>query len=112
MKQVKFVQTTQSVYDALASKDSGTLYFIIDTQRIYKGSELYGATTVDQAIVDSIEASAITVDGSNVSLEGHTHSFGDIVKDQQTLDQVIGGIQQQLVGLEETLHIINNGEVQ
>ena len=47
-----------------------------------------------------------------MSLEGHTHSFGDIVKDQQTLDQVIGGIQQQLVGLEETLHIINNGEVQ
>ena len=72
--QVKFVQTTQSQYDAIATKESGTLYFTTDTKRIYKGSDLYAATAFDQLVADSIEASEITVDGENVSLEGHTHS--------------------------------------
>ena len=40
---VKFISVgLQSTFDALAIKDSLTLYWIQDTQRLYKGEKLYG----------------------------------------------------------------------
>lgn len=36
---VIFSATTQSVYDALTSKDNNTLYFVTDSGKIYKGSD-------------------------------------------------------------------------
>lgn len=72
----------------MSTRDSGALYFTSDTKRIYKGSDLFAATTFDQLVADSIEASEITVDGDNVSLEGHTHSFGDVTG----LSEALSGI--------------------
>ena len=43
---VKFISTTQAKYDALVSKDAGSLYFTSDTHRIYKGSELFSISDV------------------------------------------------------------------
>lgn len=44
---VKFIAVKlQSTYDALEVKDSLALYWIQDTQRIYKGSTLFGAGTI------------------------------------------------------------------
>ena len=76
-QQIQFIYLTQSDFDGLASKGN-KLYFTSDTKRIYRGSDLYAATSFDQLTFSSIEASAITVNGSAVSLEGHTHSASDI----------------------------------
>lgn len=45
---VKFIFGTKAQFDALATKDSGTIYFITDTRQIYKGNVLYdgGAASV------------------------------------------------------------------
>lgn len=77
-QQIQFVQLAQSEYDGLSSKSPGNIYFTSDTHRIYKGSDLYAATTFDQLTFSSIEASDITVNGSAVALEGHTHGVSDI----------------------------------
>lgn len=77
-QQIQFIYLTQSEYDSLASKNIGRIYFTSDTHRIYKGSDLYAATTFDQLNFSAIQASSITVDGSAVSLEGHGHSVADI----------------------------------
>lgn len=77
-QQIQFIYLTQSEYDALNPKNAGRIYFTSDTHRIYKGSDLYAATTFDQLNFSAIEASSITVDGSAVSLEGHSHSMSDI----------------------------------
>jgi hypothetical protein len=69
---------TQSDYDNLNPKNTGRIYFTSDTHRIYKGSDLYAATTFDQLNFSAISASSITVDGNAVSLEGHTHTMSDI----------------------------------
>jgi hypothetical protein len=37
MSKVNFIGGTQALYDAIAQKDPNSLYFISDTQRIYKG---------------------------------------------------------------------------
>ena len=78
------------------TKQEGSIYFTSDTHRIYKGSDLYATTSFDtvsaqtatfgdltvtgnvsmslsQVEFGRIEASEITVDGSSVALEGHTH---------------------------------------
>ena len=67
-----------SAYEALAVKDSNVVYFVSDANRIYKGDELYAATTFDQLTFSSIEVSDLSVNGSAVSLEGHVHSVADI----------------------------------
>ena len=77
-QQIQFIYLTQSEYDSLASKNIGRIYFTSDTHRIYKGSDLYAATTFDQLNFSAIQASSITVNGSAVSLEGHSHSMSDI----------------------------------
>lgn len=68
---------TSSAFDALSVKDSNTIYFV-DDNSIYKGDELYGATSFDQLQFSDIEARSITVNGSAVSVEGHSHSIADI----------------------------------
>ena len=83
------------------TKKGNILYFTSDTHRIYRGTDLYATTSFDtvsaqtatfgdltvtgnvsmslsQVEFGSIVASEITVDGSSVSLEGHTHSTSDI----------------------------------
>lgn len=40
---LKFITGLQSKYDALTSKDEDALYYISDTQRIYKGDTLYSS---------------------------------------------------------------------
>jgi hypothetical protein len=69
---------TLAQYEALQTVDASTIYFISDGNRIYRGSVLYAATTFDQLNFSSIEASDITVNGSAVALEGHTHGVSDI----------------------------------
>ena len=76
-QQIQFIYLTQSDYDGLTPQTS-KIYFTSDTKRIYKGVDLYAATTFDQLNFSAIEASSITVDGSAVSLEGHSHSMSDI----------------------------------
>ena len=76
-QQIQFIYLTQSDYDGLTPQTS-KIYFTSDTKRIYKGADLYAATTFDQLNFSSIDASSITVDGSAVSLEGHSHSMSDI----------------------------------
>ena len=77
-QQIQFIYLSQSDYDSLASKNNGRIYFTSDTHRIYKGSELYAATTFDELSFSDIQVSNITVDGKAVSLEGHGHSMSDI----------------------------------
>ena len=76
---------TSSAFDALSVKDSNTIYFV-DDNSIYKGDELYGATTFDQLEFSDISASSITVNGSAVALDGHTHAFNDITGLQSAID--------------------------
>ena len=76
-QQIQFIYLTQSDYDNLTPQGS-RIYFTSDTKRIYKGADLFAATTFDQLNFSSIEASSITVDGSNVSLEGHTHDVSEV----------------------------------
>lgn len=77
-QQIQFIYLSQSDYDSLASKNNGRIYFTSDTHRIYKGSELYAATTFDELSFSEIQVSSIMVDGKVVSLEGHGHSMSDI----------------------------------
>ena len=39
---VQFISLTQAEYDGLPTKQEGKLYFTNDTNRLYKGTELYG----------------------------------------------------------------------
>lgn len=41
---VRFVSCTRDRYDVLQQKDPGTLYFIADEGKIYKGEALYSHT--------------------------------------------------------------------
>lgn len=74
---VPIVFMSSSAFDSLSPKNASTIYFV-DNNRIYKGSELYAATTFDQLTFNEIEASSITVNGSSVALDGHTHGVSDI----------------------------------
>ena len=76
-QQIQFIYLTQSDYNNLTPQ-TNKIYFTSDTKRIYKGSDLYAATTFDQLNFSAIQASSITVNGSAVSLEGHSHSMSDI----------------------------------
>ena len=76
---------TSSAFDALSVKDSNTIYFV-DDNSISKWAELYGATTFDQLEFSDISASSITVNGSAVALDGHTHAFNDITGLQSAID--------------------------
>jgi len=72
MPNVYFKFGTQAKYDALEKKDSNSLYWIEDSQRLYKGDELYAAgkvatqeadglfAAVDKVALDSLVSNAIT----------------------------------------------------
>lgn len=53
MNDVKFLYGTKASYEALAAKDSNTLYFLTDTLQIFKGSEEY---TKSVKLVSSLPA--------------------------------------------------------
>lgn len=44
---VKFLSGLQAEYDSLEVKDESTLYFIIDTHRIYRGSLLFASGLIE-----------------------------------------------------------------
>ena len=44
---VKFLSGSQAEYDSLEVKDENTLYFIIDTHRIYRGSLLFASGLIE-----------------------------------------------------------------
>ena len=44
---VKFLSGLQADYDSLKVKDENTLYFIIDTHRIYRGSLLFASGLIE-----------------------------------------------------------------
>ena len=44
---VKFLSGSQAEYDSLKVKDENTLYFIIDTHRIYRGSLLFASGLIE-----------------------------------------------------------------
>ena len=44
---VKFLSGTQAEYDSLEVKDENTLYFTIDTHRIYRGSLLFASGLIE-----------------------------------------------------------------
>ena len=83
------------------TKQGNILYFTSDTHRIYRGTDLYATTSFDtvsaqtatfgdltvtgnvsmslsQVQFGSIMASDISVNGSSVALDGHTHVMSDI----------------------------------
>lgn len=44
---VKFLSGLQAEYDSLEVKDENTLYFTIDTHRIYRGSLLFASGLIE-----------------------------------------------------------------
>lgn len=44
---VKFLSGLQADYDSLEVKDENTLYFTIDTHRIYRGSLLFASGLIE-----------------------------------------------------------------
>lgn len=71
---VKFIYLSQSEYDALTTKEVGSIYFTSDTDRIYRGNILYATTEFDEITADSIEASSITIDEKDVATEEYVQS--------------------------------------
>jgi len=63
---------TQSQYDALATKDEGTLYFITDTKRLYKGLALHSVLSNVLDVTFSTSTNVLTVidrDGKPTSID-------------------------------------------
>ncbi len=86
MENVMFLRGTQALYDALETKDANTLYWLTDTQRLYKGDVLYAVgaeatnlasglmSAADKQKLDSMSASGAggltAVDKSAVITDG------------------------------------------
>lgn len=81
---VKFIQTTQSKYDALETKDEGTLYFIEDTLRVYKGNVLFS----DGSLITVVEGK-ILIGGIEIPTKAYVDSLSTIV-DQ--IDSKVGDL--------------------
>lgn len=58
MANVIFKQGTRAQYDAIATKDSNTLYWLSDTQELYKGSVLYGTGATATALASGLMSAA------------------------------------------------------
>lgn len=56
--EVVFKSGTQANYDALTSKDDGTLYFTTDTHKIYKGGVEYTSSTSSSTSVMDFDCGA------------------------------------------------------
>jgi hypothetical protein len=89
---------TQAQYDALGTKDAGTLYFTTDTKRIYKGSVQYSSgtgmaglsynTTTDVFTITYADGTTGTIDFSaellaklNTSLKGAANGLAELGAD-------------------------------
>ena len=55
MSLVNFVSGTTEEYNSLETKDPDTLYFISDSQTVYKGDDLYGGDLTKETIADDDE---------------------------------------------------------
>lgn len=71
MANVIFKQGTRAQYDAIATKDASTLYWLTDTQELFKGDVLYGkgaeATALASGLMsaaDKAKLDALSADGA------------------------------------------------
>lgn len=55
---VRFLTGTKAQYDALATKDSLTLYWLYDIQELRKGEELYGTGNAATQLVSGLMSAA------------------------------------------------------
>lgn len=58
MANVIFKQGTRAQYDAIATKDSNTLYWLADTQELFKGTVLYGKGSEATALASGLMSAA------------------------------------------------------
>lgn len=58
MANVIFKQGTRAQYDAIAVKDASTLYWLTDTQELFKGEVLYGRGTEATALASGLMSAA------------------------------------------------------
>ena len=58
MANVIFKQGTRAQYDAIAVKDSNTLYWLSDTQELFKGEALYGKGAAATALASGLMSAA------------------------------------------------------
>lgn len=91
MPKVLFSYGLQSQYEGVQSKDTDTLYFITDTQRIYKGDTLISDVThLNVSFVDAIpEVGSAQEDILYVATVGGSTTLW--VKNGESLSQVGGG---------------------
>ena len=59
MANVIFKQGTRAQYDAIATKDVNTLYWLTDTQELFKGEVLYGKATKMQIYLLEAQGNAL-----------------------------------------------------
>ena len=68
MANVIFKQGTRAQYDAIATKDVNTLYWLTDTQELFKGEVLYGkgteATTLASGLMSAADKAKLDSLGS------------------------------------------------
>lgn len=90
-----FIYTTQEKYDALVEKESGGLYFISDSRRIYRGEELIAANNV--MICDSLPDASTCVDGILyvVAADGE-YTIYALDTSSNELKKISGGIPEEL----------------
>lgn len=91
MAKVLFSYGLQSQFDLLESKNADTIYFITDTQRIYKGETLVAdVAKTEVAFVDSVpEAASAQEDVLYIVTEGGNTTMW--VKNGESMEQTGGG---------------------
>ena len=98
---VTFYEGTQSQYNELASKNDNGIYFLSDTQSIYKGDVLYGGGSGDVDIATSTTAGIvkpssdfdIAADGTltlykKIDITSFTNSVGNVEKGSEVSSAV------------------------
>lgn len=94
---VKFVKGLQAGYDALATKDAGTIYFVTDTPALYLGEKKFTSTTELTSAVSRITTNEgdiaklkSALDGIDLNTKGSVKAAIDAV--QSALDTRVGDI--------------------
>lgn len=72
MANVIFKQGTRAQYDALSAKDSNTLYWLSDTQELFKGDVLYGKGAEATALASGLMSAADKKKLDDLSVGGIT----------------------------------------
>lgn len=98
---VVFYEGTQSQYNGLASKNDNGIYFLSDTQSIYKGDTLYGGGSGDVDIATSTTAGIvkpssdfdIAADGTltlykKIDITSFTNNVGNVEKGSEVSSAV------------------------